>query len=471
MEKSNPWVCIDFGTCNSAAAIEVDGEPHLVAFGNSQYFPTVACVLPDGTIEVCQNAEPLRRQYAETFKQEFKLQIADVLDINRVTYTELVAEILAFIKGCAETENNGRPLTCALLTVPALYTDEDPRKAVMAAAARKAGFTTVEFMTEPQAAARHYARVCGAPTSGLTLIYDLGGGTFDPALLELSPKGSTPPVGHGGAECGGHFFDKAIYDCLRQRFADTDTPLLRSGRLDDYEACRRLKETLSVREKASALLSNSQTVSMTRAEFNTLITPLLELTLKACDNLLATAGRCWADVSQVLLVGGSTAIPLIGEMLQAHLESHQASQVKIIRNVKGPRGDYNHRFATSLGGIDAKIAPPPPPQEKPGIMTWGERTLQLHEGDNTFGRGDDMEFRFDDPTMSRHHFTLTVTRDATGRLNYTITTRSASAATIINNTEALDRRYAPISRVSAPLADNSRVTAGRTTLIFKKNHS
>ncbi len=126
--SKNHWLCIDFGTCNTAAAFLVGGKPHLVSYGNSSFFPTVACVLESGEIQVCQNAEPLRDRFPEFFQQEFKLQIADPVDINGHSYEDIVAEILRFVAKAAALENNNTPLTNALITIPAIYTASDPRK-------------------------------------------------------------------------------------------------------------------------------------------------------------------------------------------------------------------------------------------------------------------------------------------------------------------------------------------------------
>lgn len=459
------WVCIDFGTCNTAAAIEIDGSPHVVSYGNIQYFPTVACVLDDGTIEVCQNAEPLRRQYPETFKQEFKLQIGDNLDINSVTYTDIVTEILAFIKGCAEIENNGKQIENVVLTIPVIYTEKDIRKAVMREAALRAEFQEIEFIPEPEAAAYHYAEISEQKSSGLSLVYDLGGGTFDAALLDQN----TSLLGHeSGVKCGGHFFDMAIYKYISLEACDNDTPLKRQNKLEDYELCCRIKETLSVKQSATQIFSNGQRHTLTREKFDSLIRTYIDTTLQACDSLISNSGRKWTDINQVLLVGGSTAIPLVNKMLEKHLISHNATEVKIIRNTRGSKGEYNHRFATCIGGIAKKILPPPPPQEKIAKLCCGSREIELKFGDNNFGRGDDMDFRSDDSSMSRFHFTINVTRDSDNHLNYNITTRSKTQSTVINNIEALDTRYEPFSRTSIILNDGDTITAGKTRFFLKK---
>lgn len=70
MATESEWVCIDFGTCNTAAAIEIDGKPHVVSYNNQQYFPTIVCVFDNGSIEVCQNAETFRTSIKKIKKQK-----------------------------------------------------------------------------------------------------------------------------------------------------------------------------------------------------------------------------------------------------------------------------------------------------------------------------------------------------------------------------------------------------------------
>jgi len=462
------WVCIDFGTCNSAAAIEIDGAPHIVSYGNQQFFPTIACILDDGSIEVCQNAEPLRKTHPESFKQEFKLQISDSIEINSASYTDIVVEILSFIKGCAELENNSEVINGVVLTIPAMYTETDARKVVMETAAKRAGFKAIEFLSEPVAAASHYKYISGTSANGISLIYDLGGGTFDPALLEISGKNAQLRGLDTGVQCGGHYFDKAIYKYISDRAKEEGVPLQRSAKLDDYDLCRRIKETLSIKPSSAQILSNGKKYELTRDTFNSLILNSLNLTLQSCDNLLNSANLKWCDVKQVILVGGSTAIPLIGEIMTKHLISHNASGVRIVRNTKGPKGEYNNRFATCLGGISLKILPPPPPPEKVAVLEFNGGVCQLKIGDNTFGRDLNMDFHFNDPTMSRHHFSIFVTKGDDGRLYYSLTTRSQSKATIVNNMEALDIRYAPISRITVPLQDGFTIAAGNSRFILRK---
>ena len=324
-------------------------------------------------------------------------------------------------------------------------------------------------MSEPQAAARHYAYITGTKNTGVSLIYDLGGGTFDPALLDMTDAKEPKLLGNeSGVKCGGQFFDAAIYKHIFSECQNMGKPLLRESKLDDYSACKRLKESLSIHEKATQFFSNGQTITFNRTKLNELIHDKISLTLKACDSMIHTAGRNWSDISQILFVGGSTAIPLIREMLEMHLISHNALNVNIIRNVSGLNGTYDYNFATCLGGISSKILPPPPPPEPIAKICTNGKVYQLKEGINTFGRDDNMDFHFNDSSMSRKHFSIDVTKNADGKWNYTLTTHSKTKATIINNMEPLDLQNYHVTRKSAELQDGWTIRAGNITFLLKK---
>lgn len=468
------WVCIDFGTCNSAAAILVDGVPKLVSLSNKTYFPTVACVISKDNIVVCEGAEPFKQNYPDRYLQEFKLHINEPLDCYGVDYRSVVGAILRHIKSTAEIENNGKPIDGVVLTIPALYTENDSRKAVMRQAAMDAGFREVEFLREPIAACMHYACVTGCKESGLSLVYDLGGGTFDPALLDIAETGEVKFVGgDNGVKCGGQFFDAAIYKCAAEEAKRAGKPLERSSRPVDYAACRLLKENLSVAEKSTTLLSNGMPFTMSRAQFETLIAGKLQLTLEACDAVLSTARKTWRNVSRVLLVGGSTAIPLVSRMLQEHLVSSQASKnVQIVRSQTCAEGIYDHNYAVCLGGITRKAAKKPggrPEYHPTGQLSCSKGNYTLHEGDNLIGRSSDCDFTVaGDPSMSRLHFKIVVRRGEDGRFEYHLISLSESKATIVNGILALSRDF---GENEYGLADGDRIFAGRTQFVFRRGVS
>lgn len=468
------WVCIDFGTCNSAAAIEIDGRPKLVSPNNVPFFPTVACVLSRDKIVVCQNAESFKTHYPESFLQEFKLDIANSPDCNGVDYQKVVAEILRYIKGCSEVENNGARLDRVILTIPAIYTEQDSRKDIMRLAALDAGFTTVEFLREPQAAAWYYAYINDSRSAGLSLIYDLGGGTFDPALMDMGEVDNPTFLGcNSGVKCGGQYFDAAVYKKAQKEATDMDKPLVREKRWNDYEACKKLKESLSASPSGTIILSNDEFFSLNREGLNALIGEKLDLTLSACDSMLKTTHKEWTHINQVLLVGGSTSIPLVSEKLRQHLASHNASEVRIIRSMTGINGEYNHNYAVCLGGIAYierlldKQEQPPMAEEQIGILICGNEVCQLKEGVNTFGRSSEQDFSFSDPAMSREHFTIDVSRNSSGHYEYLVTTMSQKKATIINDRLALNLNV-PFAPRNIALVDGATIQAGVTRFQFKK---
>lgn len=350
--------CIDFGTSTTAASVIIDGEPHLVRNGNNRCFPTAACVLENGDIEVCDSAMGMRTHFPDSFKSEFKLNISEPLDIRGRNYTDIVSAILAFIRRSARIENNGREVCSAILTIPALYTPDDPRVSVMREAAIAAGFKDVTFMSEAVAAAMHYNYVSGSVADGITLIYDLGGGTFDPVLIRADENNEIEILAvNAGAKCGGQYFDKAVYDAVCSRYKDTDSPLLKSERMADYEAARRIKETLSASPHASQLFSNGQVVKITREEFSSITSGIVQTTIACCSQLLKSAGKEWCDLSRLLFVGGSSIMPVIEDGLRSQLKASNAASVELIRNFKGINGAYDYRFATTLGGLTSVLKP------------------------------------------------------------------------------------------------------------------
>ena len=465
------WICIDFGTCNSAAAIEIDGAPKLVSPNNLPFFPTVACVLSKDNIVVGQSAEMFRTKCPEHFLQEFKLDIDKELDCNGADYRRVVAAFLKYIKSSAEIENNNTPLDKALITIPAMYTNADKRKEVMRLAALDAGFSEVEFMREPQAAAYHYVYINGSAAAGLSLIYDLGGGTFDPTLIDMT-KVNNPVLWGGdvGVKCGGQFFDAAIYKEAQRCAKNMGKPLIRDERLKDYVACRKLKEDLSAQLSSTTLLSNNEYFTLSREELRVLITDRLRLTFDACNTLISTSDKSWDDIERILLVGGSTSMPIVSDMLGKHLASYNANDVRIVRSMKGMNGEYNHKYAVCLGGIayitKMVFKRSEREEEKVGVVICGNRVCQLKEGTNTFGRANGCDFIFDDPAMSREHFVIDVSCDINGHYEYLLTTMSTSKATTVGIL-SLDLRY-PFTPKNTMLEDGMVIVAGRTKFSMKR---
>jgi len=343
------WVCIDFGTCNSAAAISVGGVPKVVEpFVGIRTFPTIACIPRNNRIVACAAAEPFRATHPQFFLQEFKLDIDQPLNCNECNYRQVVSKILEIIKAASEAGNNGQSIDGAIITIPVIYTRNDPRKIIMQQSAFAAGFQNVEFMSEPVAAAYHFSDVMGRGQNGegVSLIYDLGCGTFDATLLKMT-NGAPEILGHGeGLTCGGRFFDAAIYNYFANVANQDGNPLDRCKRLEDMKVCQILKEALSTNNESEIIFSNGVTYRLGRNQFEQLIQDKINSTIQACDDILQNAHWNWGEIDRVLLVGGSTNIPLVRHMLHLH------TKVPVISNQNGINNRlYESNFAVCLGGI------------------------------------------------------------------------------------------------------------------------
>lgn len=220
---------------------------------------------------------------------------------------QVSADILITLRSRAEAALGGE-LTGAVITVPA-YFDEAQRQATKDAA-QLAGIKLLRLLNEPTAAAVAYGLDQAA--EGVHAIYDLGGGTFDISVLRLH-KGVFEVLATGGdSALGGDDFDHAIAEwVLRQ--AGTASPDARQQRELLNAACA-AKEKLTTQDSATLAFSGRDFV-LGKAEFETLIAPMAERTLKACRRALRDAGIKTGEIQDVVLVGGSTRVPLVREMV------------------------------------------------------------------------------------------------------------------------------------------------------------
>lgn len=469
--ETSEWVCIDFGTTNSAAAIWMDGKPRLVSSGYNEYtFPTIACVV-EKSLQVCRAAVDGCINRPDSFVKEFKLDIMNPrFELEGYSYQDILTKIFSLIRNAAMAENNNGKIANVLFTVPALYTVNDPRKLVMSRAARDAGFERYEFIDEPQAAACHYSFIKGRKQKSLLLVYDLGGGTFDTALVQSSGYGDYTLLGHSGISCGGQDFDTAIYKKADAAFGLERQP---ASRYNDYLKCREVKEHLSFSNvEESVFLSKSTFFSLTPVDFNGLIRSKITETLSSCESVLNKAGKAWNDLDEILLVGGSTRIPLVHDLLKQRLTANNASGVSIIRNASGPGGDFDQLFAVCKGGITYqanKLTPPDPVYRKRAflLMENGHR-IELEPGTFSFGRKtDSVDYSFpEDRSMSRIHFEVMVSqRSESDEQDYLLTDLNSSKGTLVNGLY-LNCNYS-FSPKSKFLENGDTITAGCTRFIFK----
>lgn len=224
---------------------------------------------------------------------------------------EVSAEILATLANTA-SETLGGELNGVVITVPAYF--DDAQRQATKDAAKLAGLTVLRLLNEPTAAALAYGLDSGQ--EGVIAVYDLGGGTFDISILRLR-RGVFEVLATGGdSALGGDDFDQALIEFLQQRSGQQS--LSASARRLYQQQARAIKERLTDAEQTQYEFSaDGQLVSgvVTRSDFTALISPLVKQTIRACRQTLRDAGLTSDEVLKVVMVGGSTRVPLVRQLV------------------------------------------------------------------------------------------------------------------------------------------------------------
>ncbi|MCU1542858.1 MAG: dnaK [Microbacteriaceae bacterium] len=327
-------VGIDLGTTNSVVAVLEGGEPTVIA--NAEGFrttPSVVAFTKDGDVLVGETAKRQNVTNVDRTITSVKRHMGTTwtVDIDGKKYTpqEISARILAKLKRDAE-QYLGEPVTDAVVTVPAYFNDAE-RQATKDAG-EIAGLNVLRIINEPTAAALAYGLDKGKEDE-LILVFDLGGGTFDVSLLEVGKDDdfSTIQVRStaGDNRLGGDDWDQRVVDYLITKFKETTGVDVSNDKI----AKQRLKEAA---EQAKKELSSSTSTSiqlpylsltengpanldetLSRAKFEELTKDLLERTRKPFQDVIKEAGVSVADVSHVVLVGGSTRMPAVVELVKS----------------------------------------------------------------------------------------------------------------------------------------------------------
>ncbi|MBV9143262.1 MAG: Hsp70 family protein [Pseudonocardiales bacterium] len=340
-------MAIDFGTSCSSAVVVIGDRMITVKEPQTKTYSFPSSVWWDGTrLLVGTAAERGKRAHPRRYRSEFKRDLGQdaPIDLQGASYSvvELVAAVLGALRAHAERIAN-EPVPAAVLTVPATY--GQLQRDLMVTAARHAGFTErVRLVEEPIAAA--FALAHGRPfhPGDLVLVYDFGGGTFDTALLavhadrfEVVTQDGRPAC-DGLRDCGGRDIDGLLAAQIRAEGGEALRALLtvdpsadptrqqgaRRLQLALADYARDLKHQLSdadtVDDQFSAGPGHLVPVRFDQTRYRSLIDPLLTQTLTCCTTLLQTNGRTSADLAAILLVGGTTRIPLIAEALKREFQ-------------------------------------------------------------------------------------------------------------------------------------------------------
>ena len=327
-------VGIDLGTTNSVVSVLEGGEPKVIA--NAEGFrttPSVVAFTKDGEVLVGETAKRQAVTNVDRTISSVKRHMGtdwktQAIDGKAYTPQEISARILQKLKRDAETYL-GDSVTDAVITVPAYFNDAE-RQATKDAG-EIAGLNVLRIINEPTAAALAYGLDKGKEDE-LILVFDLGGGTFDVSLLEVGKDDDFSTIQvratAGDNRLGGDDWDQRVVDYLIKQFKDT-TGVDVSG---DKIALQRLKEAA---EQAKKELSSSTSTSinlpylsltdsgpvslsetLTRAKFEDLTKDLLDRTKKPFNDVIAEAGIKVGDIDHVVLVGGSTRMPQVTELVK-----------------------------------------------------------------------------------------------------------------------------------------------------------
>ena len=320
---------IDLGTTNSCVAVMEGGEPVVIpnAEGN-RTTPSVVAFSKNGERLVGQIAkrQAVTNPDNTVISIKRKMGTADKVKIEGDTFTpqEISAMILQKLK--ADAENYlGQKVTQAVITVPAYFSDS--QRQATKDAGKIAGLEVLRIINEPTAASLAYG-MDKEDQDQKIMIYDLGGGTFDVSILDIGDGVFEVLSTNGNTHLGGDDFDQRIIDYLVSEFKKSNGIDLSTDRM----AMQRLKEAA---EKAKIELSGMQQtqinlpfitadstgpkhldVTLTRAKFEELIHDLVEATAGPVNQALKDAGLTANDIHKVLLVGGSTRVPAVQEVVK-----------------------------------------------------------------------------------------------------------------------------------------------------------
>jgi molecular chaperone HscA len=238
-----------------------------------------------------------------------RLQLAD----KRVSPVEVSAEVLKHVKHMAE-EALGREVAQAVITVPAYF--DDAARAATKDAAKLAGLEVLRLINEPTAAALAYGLESHA--QGIYAVYDFGGGTFDISILKLEEGVFQVLATAGDTELGGDDMDRALAQWVMAQRALGALPPALYGQL--LSACRTAKESLTQDMQANIRFEGEH-IPITRSKFEELVAALVARTLVCCEAALRDAQLLPAAIDGVVMVGGSTRVPLVKQRVAEYFQT------------------------------------------------------------------------------------------------------------------------------------------------------
>ncbi len=325
-------VGIDLGTTNSVVSVLEAGDPVVIPNAEgSRTTPSVVAFSKDGG-EVLVGEVAKRQAITNpdrtirSVKRHMGTKWSTEIDGKTYTAQEISARTLMKLKRDAESYL-GDTVTDAVITVPAYF--DDAQRTATKEAGQIAGLNVLRIINEPTAAALAYGLDKGGDDDQTILVFDLGGGTFDVSILEIGDGVFEVKSTSGDTELGGDDWDQAIIDWMVTEFKNSNGVDLGADKM----AAQRLKEAA---EKAKIELSQVMStninlpfvtatadgplhleLNLSRAKFEELTADLLKRIKAPVEQALADAGKKQADIDHVILVGGSTRMPAVTELVES----------------------------------------------------------------------------------------------------------------------------------------------------------
>jgi molecular chaperone DnaK len=347
-DRPEPVLGIDLGTTNSACAVVRDGRASVVRRGEDRIVPSVVAALPDGSIVVGNRAKRRRaidptqvvysakrligRRYSSPEVQRMRMLVpyeiregnneSVVVELGARLHSivELSAYILTYLREMAE-EALGERATKAVIAVPANFTDS--QRSATRIAARLSGLDVIRVINEPTAAALAYGYI--EDTDRRIAVYDFGGGTFDVTILQITRNVFEVLATSGEMFLGGDDIDEAI----QQLMADT---FMQQHRLDARGNPLAMERLRAVAEQVKIQLSETDKASvrvddvlpgsaanleftLTEQDLRARAGPIIRRTVPVCQDALRAAGLRPDQIDEIVLVGGTTRLPLVREVV------------------------------------------------------------------------------------------------------------------------------------------------------------
>jgi molecular chaperone DnaK len=373
---------LDLGTCYSSVGYYDGQSMHFLkdpaAPQLSYSIPSSALVNRDGRLVFGTLAESEKSARPESYQSQFKRDFGTTTPYDLgldMSPEELTAKFLDFLVNLARETLNAPPEE-AVVTVPATY--DAYRKSLIEGAMRAAGLPRVTLVPEPVAAVVCAAGTGQLPTDGTVLVYDLGGGTFDAAVVRIEGNHHEVLGARGLPDFGGTDIDRLIEHDLKQRAAEQLEPVLAGQFSHDLserrralslqyaavDMCREIKHRLSSAEYAYEELLLIVSYEMTRRQLEEMVRPYIDRTIGTCRQLVDQTETDLANISGVLLVGGPCRMPVVREIVAHELRRPvwRAPEPELAVCTGAthwpiPRSRYRPMSLTA--GMTARSKPPP----------------------------------------------------------------------------------------------------------------